>query len=145
MRCNARALGGSLNFERMKFIIRILISTLAVLLTCYILPDRMVHVDGFTTALIVAAALAFLNSVIKPILIVLTIPITFITLGLFLLVINAGMVMLADKFIDGFGVGGFWSALLFSLLLSIITGVFEGIRRRDEQRADGTNNFNRFN
>ncbi len=132
----------------MKFIIRILISTLAVLLTCYILPDRMVKVDGFLTALIVAAALAFLNTVIKPILIVLTIPITFLTLGLFLLAINAGMVLLADKFIDGFAVGGFWSALLFSVLLSIITSVFEGIRKRDEQgtqRPDGFNNFNRYN
>jgi putative membrane protein len=137
-----------ITFDRMKFIIRILISTLAVLLTCYILPDRMVKVEGFLTALIVAAALAFFNNVIKPILIVLTIPITFLTLGLFLLAINAGMVLLADKFIDGFTVGGFWSALLFSLLLSIITGVFEGIRKRDEQggqRPNGFNNFNRYN
>jgi putative membrane protein len=136
------------NFEAMKFVIRILISTLAVLITCYILPDRMVKVDGFVTALIVAAALAFLNAVVKPILIVLTIPITMITLGLFLLAINAGMILLADRFIDGFYVGGFWSALLFSILLSVVTSVFEGIRRRDEQRGnrpDGFNNFNRFN
>lgn len=136
------------NFEAMKFVIRILISTLAVLITCYILPDRMVKVDGFVTALIVAAALAFLNAVVKPILIVLTIPITMITLGLFLLAINAGMILLADRFIDGFFVGGFWSALLFSILLSVVTSVFEGIRRRDEQRdnrPDGFNNFNRFN
>lgn len=126
----------------MTFLIRILISTLAVLLTCYILPDRMVHVDGFMTALLVAAALAFLNTVLRPLLILLTIPVTVFTLGLFLLVINACVVLIADHFIDGFTVGGFWPALLFSILLSIITSVFEGIRRRDEQSRDHDQRFN---
>ena len=78
-----------------------------------------VAVSGYTAALIVAAVLAFLNAIVKPILIILTIPITIMTLGLFLFVINACIILLADKFIDGFGVSGFWIALLFSILLSI--------------------------
>ncbi|HET6991726.1 MAG TPA: phage holin family protein [Bacteroidia bacterium] len=110
--------------RRMKFIIRILISTLAVLATAYLLPERMVHIDGFKTALLVALVLAFLNSVVKPILIILTIPVTVISLGLFLLVINAGIILLADYFIDGFQVHGFWAALIFSIVMTIINALF---------------------
>jgi putative membrane protein len=116
----------------MNFVIRILVSTLAVLLTCYILPERMVSVNGFMTALLVAAALAFLNASVKPLLILFTIPVTIFSFGLFLLVINAAVVLIADHFIDGFRVGGFWSALLFSILLSLITSIFEGMRRKDD-------------
>lgn len=108
----------------MKFIIRILISTLAVLATAYLLPERMVHVDGFKSALILAVALAFLNSFVKPILVILTVPVTVLSLGLFLLVINAGIILLADYFIDGFQVHGFWAALIFSVVLSIINSLF---------------------
>jgi putative membrane protein len=121
----------------MNFIVKVLISTLAVLLTSYLLPDRMVAVDGFMTALIVALVLAFLNAIVKPILIVLTIPVTLVTMGLFLLVINAIIIEIADYFVDGFFVNGFWSALLFSLILTIVNSVFEAIRRRDER---GDNN-----
>lgn len=119
----------------MKFLIRILISTAAVLLTGWLLPDKWVHVDNVFTALIVAIVLAFLNQVVKPILIVLTIPVTFATLGLFLLVINAGVILIADYFIEGFRVGGFWSALGFSIVLAIINGILGGNR--------GNNNGNR--
>ncbi|MCX6311996.1 MAG: phage holin family protein [Bacteroidetes bacterium] len=108
----------------MNFITRILISTLAVLATAYLLPERMVHVDGFKSALILAVALAFLNSFVKPILVILTVPVTVLSLGLFLLVINAGIILLADYFIDGFQVHGFWAALIFSVVLSIINALF---------------------
>ena len=87
----------------MKFIISIIISTAAVILTAYLLPKDMVHVENLTTAILIAVVLAFLNTVVKPVLIILTIPVTLVTLGLFLLVINAGIILLADYFIDGFG------------------------------------------
>ncbi|CAN5378317.1 phage holin family protein [soil metagenome] len=120
----------------MNFIVRILISTLAVLATSYLLPHSMVYVDGFTTAIIVALVLAFLNSVVKPIFIILTIPATVISLGLFLLVINAVIVLLADYFVDGFKVHGFWSALIFSIVLTIINSIFNAMKKRDEQNQE---------
>ena len=105
----------------MKFIIRLLITAGLVLLLAYLLPG--VVVTGFGAAIIVAIVLAILNAIVKPILVVLTIPITVVTLGLFLLVINALIILIADVFISGFGVSGFWIALLFSILLSICQSI----------------------
>jgi putative membrane protein len=118
--------------KAMKFLIQLVISTLAVLISSYILPGVSIDGNSFLTALIVAAVLAFLNAVIKPIMIILTIPITVVTLGLFLLVINALMILLAARIVDGFHVNGFWWALLFSLILSLTTSVLEGVKKRDE-------------
>tara|TARA_R110002126_G_scaffold147365_2_gene293463 strand:- start:205 stop:489 length:285 start_codon:yes stop_codon:yes gene_type:complete len=78
-----------------------------------------VHVAGFTTALIVAVVLGLLNIFVKPILVILTLPITFITLGLFLLVINALIILLCDNIVGGFSVDSFFTALLFSVILSV--------------------------
>ncbi len=100
------------------FLGRILISTLAVIVTSYILPG--VYLSGFFSAIIVALVLSFLNAIVKPVLVVLTIPVTIMTLGLFLLVINAIMIMLAGSQVPGFAVSGFGTALLFSLILSFI-------------------------
>lgn len=116
----------------MKFIIQLIISTLAVLITSYLLPGVEIVDNNFFTALIVAAVLAFLNAVVKPIMIILTIPITFLTLGFFLLVINALMILLAAKLVDDFRVDGFWWALLFSFILSIVTSILESLKKRDE-------------
>lgn len=116
----------------MKFIIQLVISTLAVLISAYLLPGVEIIDNSFFTALIVAAVLAFLNAVVKPIMIILTIPITFLTLGLFLLVINALMILLAAKLVDDFRVDGFWWALLFSFILSIVTSILESVKKRDE-------------
>ncbi|TND09324.1 MAG: hypothetical protein FD123_1411 [Bacteroidetes bacterium] len=118
----------------MKFIIRILVSTLAVLATSYLLPESMISVADFKTCLVVALVLAFLNSVIKPIMIILTIPATILSFGLFLLVINAAIIMIADYFVDGFKVHGFWSALLFAVILAIVNSVFERLQKKDEQQ-----------
>jgi putative membrane protein len=115
----------------MKFLIQILISTLAVLTTAYLLPG--VHVDTVGTAIIVSVVLSFLNAVVKPILVIFTIPITLFTLGLFLVVINALMVMLADSLIQGFSVKSFWTALVFSIVLYIITAIFESISGKDDR------------
>jgi len=102
------------------------------LLTAYLLPG--VHVEHYGYALLVAAVLAIVNFIIKPILVVLTIPITVLTLGLFLLVINALMILLVDSLIDGFRVDGFWWALAFSLILSVFNSLFSdlaGDKKRD--------------
>ncbi|GGZ31931.1 hypothetical protein GCM10007049_26630 [Echinicola pacifica] len=103
-------------------LIQLIIAGLAVIITGYLLPG--VHVEDFWVAVIIAAVLSLLNFTVKPILIFLTIPITVVTLGLFLLVINALIIMLAAAIIPGFVVDGFWWALLFSLILSIINALF---------------------
>ena len=104
--------------------IRLIARTLAAFGTAYILPS--VDLDQFTTAIWLAVLLALLNSTLRPLLILLTIPLTVFSLGLFLLVINAGLVMLASDWVDGFSVDGFWSAMAFSLLYSTISSLLEG-------------------
>lgn len=111
----------------MGFIVRVLISGLAVILGAYLLPG--VAVESIGTALWVALVLALLNALVKPILVILTIPITILTLGLFLLVINAFIILMAEALIGGFYVDGFLWALLFSLLLSLITWAIESIAK----------------
>lgn len=78
-----------------------------------------VVVDEFTTALTVAIVLGLLNFFVKPVLVLFTFPVTVFTLGLFLLVINAIIILLCDHFVDGFDVNGFWTALFFSVILSL--------------------------
>lgn len=111
----------------MNFLIKLLISTLAVVITAKLLPGITIQDDSIVVALVVAAVLAFLNSILKPVLIFLTIPITFVTLGLFLLVINAFIIMLADKLVDGFSVRSFWWAILFSIVLSIVNSILSNL------------------
>jgi len=118
----------------MKFLAQLIVSALAVIIVSMILPG--VHVDNAFTALIVAAVLAFLNAIVKPVLVILTIPITIFTLGIFLLFINAFMILLAAKIVDGFRVDGFWIALLFSLLLSLVSSVFESIANRNNRQEN---------
>jgi len=101
----------------MSFLGKILISAVAILVSAYLLPG--VIVESFFAALILAFVLSFLNFILKPILIIFTIPLTIMTLGLFLLVINAVLILLADSLVPGFYVDGFWWALIFSLLLSL--------------------------
>jgi putative membrane protein len=110
----------------MGIIIRILISAVAVYVASLFIPGIRVT-GGPTTYLIVAIVLGLLNAFIKPILTVLTIPITVITLGLFLLVINVLMVYLADYLIPNFQVTGFIAALLFSFVVSIVTALIDAI------------------
>ena len=115
----------------MNSIIRLIISTLAVLITAYLLPG--VYVDNFLTAIIVALVLGCLNAFVKPLLIFFSLPAVIFTFGLFLVVINTLIILLADTLIDGFKVDGFWRALLFSIVMSIVTSILNVIKRRDEQ------------
>jgi putative membrane protein len=114
-----------IKFLIMNFILRFLLNGFAVLLTAYLLPG--VDVKDYLTALTVAVVLALANVIVKPILIMLTIPITIITLGLFLLVINAVIILLVEHFVPGFVVNGFWWALAFSLIMSIFNSMVTDI------------------
>ena len=109
----------------MNLIIKLLISTIVVFVLSYFLP--VVHVTSLTGALMVAVVLGLLNTFLKPILVLLTIPVTFFTLGLFLLVINAIIILICDYFIAEFYVDGFINALMFSVLLSIIQSILNKI------------------
>ena len=115
----------------MNWIIRLLLNGLAVVLTAYLLPG--VSVEDYGTALIVALILSIANVVIKPILVILTIPITIVTLGLFLLVINAIIILLADYLVVAFVVDGFWWALLFSLILSIFNSMITDLTKSKKE------------
>jgi putative membrane protein len=106
----------------MNIILRIVISAVVAFALSYLLSG--VHMQSFVTALILAVVLGLLNLFVKPLLIILTLPITIFTFGLFLFVINALIILLAAKFVTGFRVDGFWWALLFSLLLSVLTSFF---------------------
>lgn len=109
----------------MNLLIRLFITALVAYGLSTVLSG--VHIPQFTTALILALVLALLNTFIKPILVILTFPITIITLGLFLFVINALIILLADKFMDGIKIDGFWWALLFSLLLSVVSSFAQSL------------------
>ncbi|TSA25005.1 MAG: phage holin family protein [Bacteroidetes bacterium] len=107
----------------MLIIVQILILTFAVLLTSYLLPG--ITVKSFWTALLVAIVLALLNAFVKPVMVLLTIPFTLWTFGLFLFVINALIILLAGALVKGFEVKGFWWALIFSIILSIVQYLLE--------------------
>ncbi|MCY0969286.1 phage holin family protein [Chryseobacterium wangxinyae] len=105
----------------MNLLIRLFITAIVAFLLTKILPG--VHFDGFTGAVIFAIVLGLLNLILKPILSLFGLPLTIITLGFFALVINAIIVLVADYFVDSMEVNGFWSAFIFSILLSIITSL----------------------
>ena len=109
----------------MGFILRLFFTWVAIIIASYVLPG--IHIRDYTSALIAAAVLALLDSFVKPVLVFLTIPITLVTLGLFLLVINALIVLFGARIVDGFEVDGFWWALGFSLIVSIIVTLLEAV------------------
>jgi putative membrane protein len=114
----------------MNFIIRLFITALVAYGLSTVLSG--VHIPDFKDALIFALVLGLLNVFIKPILVILTFPITIITLGLFLFVINTIIILLADKLMDGVTINGFWWALLFSLLLSAISSFAQSLFEKKE-------------
>jgi len=107
----------------MILVLHLIVNTLAVLVGSYLL--RGVKVADVTTALVVAIVLGLVNTIVKPILVVLTFPITILTLGLFLLVINALMILLTAKLVPGFRVDGLWWAMGFSIIVAVV-GAFLG-------------------
>ncbi|HEX8966152.1 MAG TPA: phage holin family protein [Patescibacteria group bacterium] len=110
----------------MQIIINLLLSTVAVIISAYVLPG--VKVDSFLTAVVVAVVLGIINAVIKPILIVVTLPINIITLGLFTFIINGIIILLVSAFVPGFKVQGFLWAILFSIVLSIVSWFISSLK-----------------
>ena len=115
----------------MNIILRLLLNAAAVFALANILTG--VSVDGYVSAIIVAVVLSILNLLVKPLLVILTLPVTILTLGLFLLVINGLIILLADKFIDGFSVDSIWWAILFSILLSILQSLLQSFLKKDKK------------
>jgi putative membrane protein len=109
----------------MNLLIKIIITAALVLLISNFMPG--VHVASFTTALFVAIVLGLLNIFIKPIIVIFTLPVTILTLGLFLLVINALIIILCTNIVGGFSVDSFWTALFFSIILSLLQSIMNGI------------------
>jgi putative membrane protein len=114
----------------MRILVKLLVNALIIFALAWVLPG--VDVTSYWTALIVAIILGVLNLFVKPLLIILTIPVTIISLGLFLFVINALMILLTDYLVDGFNVNGFWWALLFSILISIMNAAFDRPSKEDQ-------------
>ena len=106
----------------MRFLFRLLINVVAILVIAYIVPG-LIRVDGFLAALIAAILLGIVNTIIRPILVILTFPLTLLSFGLFLFVINALMLWLVSALVSGFQVSGFWGALVGSILISIVSWI----------------------
>lgn len=117
----------------MRYLVRLILSGVAVYLLAYLLPG--VHVGDYIDALVVALVISLLNIFVRPVLVFLTIPATIVTLGLFLIVINAIIIWLTHLMLDSFNVDNFWWALLFSVLLSVLNSLFAG-REDQPQRND---------
>jgi|AntRauTorcE11897_2_1112592.scaffolds.fasta_scaffold02099_7 putative membrane protein len=103
----------------MNLIYRLLFNTLGLIVIAEFIQG--IEIDGFYAALIAALVLGVLNTIVRPILFVLTLPVTILTLGLFAFVLNAGLFLFAASFIEGFAVANFWYALLGSVLMSLIS------------------------
>jgi putative membrane protein len=116
-----------------QFALKTMVTAFAVLIASYLLQG--VTVNSTATAVMVAIVLGLLNSFIKPILILLTIPITIFTLGLFLLVINVLMVKWAADIVEGFQVNGWWPALLFSIIVSLVTSFIDGLVKKNTPQS----------
>lgn len=114
----------------MNYILKILLTAIAVVVLSKILPG--VSVDGYMSAIWVALTLSILNVLVKPLLVLFTLPITVVTFGLFLLIVNALIILLADKLLNGFAVSSIWIAVLFSILLSIFQSILFSILKTDK-------------
>jgi len=106
----------------MFFIVRLVINMIAILIIAYLFPG-LIWVDSFWAALVAAFLLGIVNAILRPILVFFTFPITILTLGLFLLIINGLMLWLVSALVRGFHVEGFWGAMLGSILISIVSWI----------------------
>jgi putative membrane protein len=117
----------------MKLILKLLINAALVVLLAKLLSG--VSVDSYGTAVIVAIVIALLNLSVKPLLIILTLPVTILTLGLFLLIINGIVIWMAHKLVDGFDISSFWMGVLFSILLTVLQSIVHSILKEDKKPA----------
>lgn len=109
----------------MGFLLRVIVNALAIMLAAFIVPG--IRVDGLVAALVGGLLLGLVNAIVRPVLIILTLPITLVTLGLFLLVLNGFCFWLVASIVKGFYVGGFWSACLGALIVSIVSWVMTAL------------------
>ena len=109
----------------MRILLAWLVNTIALIAVAYLMPS--ISVASFTTALIAALILGLINAVIRPVLILLTLPVTIMTLGLFILVINALLFWFVGSFIHGFEVGGFWAGFFGSILFSLVSWLLAAV------------------
>lgn len=106
-----------------------IVLTASILIVSYLLDG--IKVENFLTALLAAAVLGILNAILRPLLIILTLPINILTFGIFTFIINAGLLMLVSEIITGFHVSGFWTAILGSILISITSGLLNFLFREN--------------
>ncbi|NRB83060.1 MAG: phage holin family protein [Winogradskyella sp.] len=116
----------------MNTVVKLLLNALAVFALSEILNG--VEVNGYLGAVIVAVVLSILNLLVKPILVILTLPVTMLTLGFFLFIVNALIVLLADKLVDGFRVDGLWTAVMFSILLCVVQSVLQSFIKTEKKK-----------
>jgi len=112
----------------MQTIIHWIIYSLAILITAYILPG--VSINGLLTALVLAVVLAVINIFLRPVILLLTLPLTIVTLGVSVLVVNTLLIILASYLVPGFNVNNFWWAFLFSVVLTAVNWVLQGSSKR---------------
>lgn len=111
------------------------INAAAIFLLPYIMDA--VQIRSFGTALLVALIIGFLNTVIRPVLFILTLPITMLTMGLFMLVLNGLMFWVTSRLVDGFHIDGFWWAVLAAIVYSLISGLISAVLLEGDQQNDG--------
>ena len=116
----------------MRILIHWLISALAIVISAYLLPG--VHVGGFVTALVIAVVLGAVNGFLRPFLVLLTLPITVLTFGTFLFVLNTLLIMLVAAIVPGFAIDGFWWALLFGIVLALVNTVLDSFARDESAK-----------
>ena len=116
----------------MKTLLKLLLTAVAVVVLATILPG--IHIASYTTAVWVAFVIAILNMFVRPLLILFTLPATILSLGLFLFVINAIIILLVGNLVRGFAVSGFFTALLFSVLLSVFRSVLSGLIKEEKKK-----------
>lgn len=117
----------------MRFIIKIIFTTCAIMLTAYLLEPHF-FVEDLVTGIIAALVLSLLNTILRPILLFISIPATVLTLGLFIFVVNTVIIYLVTKIVPGFTVENFWWALLCSVIISIVSSILNSFIKKDENQ-----------
>lgn len=114
------------------FLVRLIVNGVAIIAAAYFVPG--VHVSGYETALIAGVILGFVNAIVRPVLFLLTLPVTLLTLGLFLFVLNAACLALTAALVPGFRTDSFWSALLGAIVVSLVSWVLNGVLLTSKER-----------
>src|SRR4029077_13277503 len=109
----------------MRFLARLVLNGVAIILAAYVLPG--IHIAGLFAALVAGVILGFVNAIVRPVLFFLTLPLTLVTLGLFIFVLHAACLGLVAALVPGFGIDGFWWAVLGALLVSVVSWILNGL------------------